>query len=276
LPVATLSHEHGVSSGFQGTFSTDGSIFTVADLGWVDWFDASTGTLLASQRAGSEFSGVWTMPGRSQVITMSPQPAWRIQLELLDPGSSNAIATTQPSSTFGAKLEWSPDRKQLVVIGDNTHEILNPFTLRRLATIGNRGTRYSDHGFSSDGSLYASITGGALCQVEVFDTRDWKRLGVIEDPSHGMKGRFSDAMFIRDNKHLLTAADIGIARLWRLRRPMAAWGIVALPQFWLAAIFTLCFLISLARDAMRHDPDALIRARVFEAVPLSASEPGSR
>jgi WD40 repeat protein len=78
--------------------------------------------------------------------------------------------------------------------------------------------------------------------------RIWNRQGLLLATLQGHRDGVYSAHFSPDGQHILTASNDQTSRLWRRRRPEYAYGIAALPEFWLTILLTSAWFWSMRRD----------------------------
>lgn len=78
--------------------------------------------------------------------------------------------------------------------------------------------------------------------------RIWNREGLLLATLHGHRDGVYSAHFSPDGQHILTASNDQTCRLWRRNRPEYAYGIAALPEFWLTLFLAGALIWSLRRD----------------------------
>jgi len=190
--------------------------------------------------------------GRRLLVTHDARRA--DALTALDLSTGKPAATTRPVDPPGrSAVTWSPSGRHILLLGDSGLEILDAVTLRPRRLIAEVSAPFAGVTFSPDGSraIILDRTGAYGPRVEFLSAATWNPTSTIADPLGSTHGRFTDAVFVGDAGHVLTSTDQGYVQLWRRRRPEPAWGIVALPQTWVAGVLSLGVLVSVWRDLAR-------------------------
>jgi WD40 repeat protein len=252
-----VAEQRDLSKGFggaiQGGFSPDAKTFAFSNGQWLQCIDTGTGSpALSAVALPGTCEQLWYARDGAHLYALTDIWGSTVGGSLLaiDSQRGTTGATTQASSADNTAVAWSPDGGQIVLshFGPNL-EVFDATALRNKRQIAGRQLGYSDDPFSPDG--WRAV---AICEwpakVDVLETKTWRPVSVLRDPS-GMHGNFSDAIFVGDSAHLLTATDVGTIQLWFRRRPEAVWGVIALPQFWIAFAAVVAWAFSLRRDLRR-------------------------
>lgn len=272
---------HSDGGEIDGTFSPDSANFDFVDDGWLYLIDPTTAVLRFPPIELGEAYGIWFSPDSRTAVVWHETSTGKM-LSAVDAGSG-AITASMPQSGspsishyfWLSDLRWSPDGRQAVLIS-RTHslQVRGSNALQPTTTLRNRTPTLSFNFFSPDGSRALAITH----RLEIISTDDWRVTSVIPHKDHPW---ILDAKFIGDTTRILTARQNGEVELWRLRRPEAVWGVIALPQFWMAAVAILAFAVSAGRDLWRwarrstgwqlHRRSSAPRRRVVFQLPISAA-----
>jgi WD40 repeat protein len=119
--------------------------------------------------------------------------------------------------------------------------ILDVQTTKFVAKIHDDELGFYTVAFSARGDrLLTGSIGGA----EIWDTAAGQRLSLIDDSQ--IDARL--AAFMPDDERVIVSGLPGECLIYDPQRPDSAWGIVALPEFWLTLIFGGAFIWSLLRD----------------------------
>lgn len=250
--VAEYQPERGTPGGYNGGFTADGRTFAFAADGRAYGFDAATGRELFPPVVVEGNAARVAPDGRRLLVTRDAQRA--DALTALDLSSGMPAATTRPLDPPGrSAVTWSPSGRHLLLLGDSGLEILDGVTLRRRRLIAEVSAPFAGITFSQDGSraIILANTGVPAPRVELLSAVTWIPTSTIAQPLGLTHGRFTDAIFAGDARHVLTSTDQGYVQLWRRRRPEPAWGVVALPQTWVAGALSLGVLLSVWRDVAR-------------------------
>lgn len=239
-------------------FSPDGATLAYGNYGSLHLINTATGnTSSPPLKLPGNFEGLWMAPDGRRIIALTSGGMGASDLTAVDLANGQALATTRAAlGSSPDRLEWSPDRQQVVLTGwAGFVEVLNALTLKSTHQFNGKLPANSPNNIlSPDGSRAATIdrTGYPHARVEFFDASTWSATSAIDERRRGYIGHFRDVAFIGDAAHVLTATDIGQVHLWRRRRPEAWWGVAALPAFWVAAIATVLFVAGALRDVRRH------------------------
>jgi WD40 repeat protein len=237
--------ENGTSNGFDGAFSPDGKTFACVCYGWLYLIDPTNGSLrLPPIHVHGNDSGIWYSPDGRRVLLMLDRNLANA-LVAVDADSGNIVATSPTAGGSGSQMTWLANTHQMALgFWSDILEIHDAATLRRMNTINtNRVWR-----FSTDQSRFVGKASSGTLQL--FSTSNWQQTGEINLQPGGMQ-YITDAMFLPDPAHILTLTDKGNVQTWLRRRPEKAWGVIALPQFWLAVVFSILLICSLWRDVIR-------------------------
>ena len=249
--VATQANPIGfwASGDMPATFSPDGRSLAFSTGSTLQQIDALTGQpLVAPVRLSGSCWRLWYgLDGRRlySLSNSSTTSGSAMTLSAIDSGTGRPVATAKTIFDLSPRVAFSPDGRELILsqwLG--SIDVFDSARLAGLGSVPGRASGYSGAPFSPDGSRAVAIVSSAPATIDVLDTRTWRPASSIHDPW----SQFSDAVFVRDSAHLLTATGSGTIRLWYRRRPEAMWGLIALPAFWVALCTALIWLISLRRD----------------------------
>lgn len=253
-PISEFILPNSDGAQINAAFSPDSTTLAVADDGWLYLVDPATATLRHPPVELGAAHGVWFAPDTHTVVIWHDAPTGKM-LTAVDT-SSGAITASMPQTGNAITshyhwlpvLRWSPDGRQVVLLTmEAGAQVRDATALQPIVRLSNHLPTRSFAFFSPDGlraiTAYPYVVGLELRAID-----DWRVTSIIpgNDP-----WPILDAKFINGATRVLTARQNGVVELWRLRRPEAAWGVIALPQFWIAAVLALGFFLSAGRDIRR-------------------------
>ena len=245
------SHTFAAPNGFHAAFSPDGKTLAVADYGSLCLIDAATGELRTpAVTTGGNFNGIWFAPSCDRVLSLH-DTSRRDVMTSTDAATGKPLATTRPRSLgFGTVLGWTPDGRRIIAFGSTRLDVYDATTLQPLHGLPDHERPYSGVQFSADGSRAVALRVQTENALELLDTTTWTPTSVLRTARGA--GWYRDAVFVGvGHDRMLTLTDQGLAQLWRLRRPEADWGVLALPRCWLAIGLTAALLTFAVRDIVR-------------------------
>jgi WD40 repeat protein len=242
--------ENTAANGFEGAFSPDGKTFACVCFGWLYLIDPADGSLRQPPiSVGGNESGIWySADGKRVLLLVDKITAGGAVATLfiaVDNTSGKIVASAPTTADVGTRItEMGAAHEISLSIWDSRNEIHDAASLTLISTIASNGISR----FSRDQSRYACLaTNGAL---RLLSTADWRQTGEIDLPAGAME-HFTDAMFLADRDHVLTTTDKGTVQRWMRRRPEPRWGVIALPMFWVAVVFTLGLIFSVGCDMVK-------------------------
>jgi WD40 repeat protein len=237
----------------NAAFSPDGATFAFQVADQLHLIDPSTGAPRRPPIALDERTwGIGFAPDGKRLLVHTQGARAVMRLIAIDPATGDTVART-PLSSFigwGIPFQFSPDGRRLILQDSGETLLFDAATLAPLAgpTAPGRRGRGAKATFSPD--LTRALTIVAPGRVEVLETSTWRPVSAVDVPLPAPRRQVVDTAFVGDADHVLTSTN-GDLTLWRRRRPEAEWGIIALPQCWLAIILTAAFATSAARDVLR-------------------------